>query len=101
MSNYDIRRAQISAGEDFVTADLRRKGLIPDHAPPMLLLTLANVVASKLPLGYTLSIRIERGSAWVELTDPLERQQRLPDAADKTIDQQVNDALCVACGWPA
>lgn len=62
---------------------------------------IANTVAQFLPLGYTLSLRIERGSAWVEVTDAREVPVPLPDAADKSLYQQINDGLCRACGWPA
>jgi hypothetical protein len=61
---------------------------------------IANTVAQLLPLGYTLSLRIEQGAAWVELTDPREVPVPLPDAADKNLYQQINDGLCRACGWP-
>lgn len=61
----------------------------------------ANTVAQFLPLGYTLSLRVERDEAWVEVTDPREVPVPLPDAADKSLYQQINDALCVACGWPS
>ena len=62
---------------------------------------IANTVAQFLPLGHTLSLRIERGSAWVEVTDQREVPVPLPDAADKSLYQQINDGLCRACGWPA
>lgn len=68
---------------------------------PLFVRAQANKVAEHLPLGYTLSLRIERGSAWVELASPRESPIPLPDAADKTLVQQVNDALCIARGWAA
>ncbi len=61
----------------------------------------ANVVARFIPVGYTLSLHIERGAAWVELMDDEGDQVSLPDAADKSLYQQINDGLCHACGWPA
>ena len=62
---------------------------------------IANTVALLLPVGYTLSLRIERGSAWVEVTDDHQFPVTLPDAADKNLYQQINDGLARACGWPA
>lgn len=60
----------------------------------------ANTVAKFIQIGYTLTLHIERGSAWVELTGPREAPVPLPDAADKSLYQQINDGLCRACGWP-
>ena len=62
---------------------------------------IANAVATHIPIGYTLSLHVERGSAWLELTDPREVPVPLPDAADKSLYQQINDGLARACGWPA
>jgi len=61
----------------------------------------ANVVARFIPNGYTISLHIERGAAWVELADPDGEQVTLPDAADKSLYRQINDGLARACGWPA
>ena len=61
----------------------------------------ANTVAQFLPRGYTLSLRIERGAAWVEVTDQQEVPEPLPGAGDKSLYQQINDGLCRACGWPS
>lgn len=69
--------------------------------PALTLQEIANTVAQFLPVGYTLSLRIERGSARVEVTDPREVPVPLPDTADKSLYQQINDGLCRACGWPA
>jgi len=62
---------------------------------------IANTVARFLPPGYTLSLRIEHGAAWVEVTNEHSFPVPLPDAADKSLYQQINDGLCRACGWPA
>ena len=61
----------------------------------------ANVVARFIPSGYTLSLHVERGAAWVSLEDPEGEQVALPDAADKSLYRQINEGLARACGWPS
>ena len=39
---------------------------------------------------------MERGAAWVMLHNQNGDFVELPDSTDKTLEQQVNDALCVA-----
>lgn len=79
---------------------------------PISLQMVANRVCEHLPEGYELSLIMENGAAWVELIDADCNNVALPDAADKRIDEQINDALGVACGildignkedqqWPA
>ena len=58
----------------------------------------ANRVCEHLPEGYVLSLAMENGAAWVELVDADGNYVALPDSAEKNIDEQINDALCVACG---
>jgi hypothetical protein len=53
-------------------------------------------ICSHMPPGYILNICIEDGAAWVDLYSPDGRKERLPDAADKNMVEQVNDALCKA-----
>jgi hypothetical protein len=60
-----------------------------------------NTVARFIPDGYTLSLHIERGAAWVKLENDEGDDVPLPDAADKSLYQQINDGLARACGWPA
>lgn len=43
--------------------------------------------------GYVVSLCMEKGAAWVELIGPSGHEITLPDAADKTIEQQINDAI--------
>jgi len=57
---------------------------------------IANIVAQFLPIGYTLSVRIEHGSAWAEVADACGAHIPLPDFADKSLCQQINDGLCCA-----
>lgn len=67
-----------------------------------LLSDIANRVSRHLPEGWVLSLNIENGSAWVSLENTNKQYGRfpmLPDAADKTLLEQINDALCVANGF--
>jgi hypothetical protein len=104
MSLHDeIRSAQIRAGENAVIRNLERLGLAP-AAPTtddgqMFVLALANKVCQHLPEGWQLNLCMERGAAWVQLSNQDGDDVSLPDAADKSLEQQVNDALCVARGW--
>lgn len=99
----DIRSAQMRAGEDAVIRNLERLGLVP-AAPTtdngqMFVLALANRVCQHLPDGWQLDLCMERGAAWVQLSNPAGDGVSLPDAGDKSLEQQVNDALCVAREW--
>ncbi len=57
-----------------------------------------NKICGHLPEGYIISLNLENGSAWVELLDS-NGNYVLPDTTDKTIIEQLNDALCVANGF--
>lgn len=70
-----------------------------DDDGKMLVLAMANRVCQHLPDGWELRLCMERGAAWVTLHNPDGDCPELPDAADKSLEQQVNDALCVALGW--
>ena len=65
----------------------------------MFVLELANHVCRHLPDGWELRLCMEKGAAWVTLHNPDGDTIELPDAADKSLEQQVNDALCEALGW--
>lgn len=67
----------------------------------MSVLALTNAVCKHLPEGWQIHICMENGSAYVDLYDPRGHDVDLPDQADKTLEQQVNDALCVANGFHA
>lgn len=103
MSLHDeIRSAQIRAGEDAVIRNLERLGLATAQTTDdgqMFVLALANQVCQHLPEGWQLDLCMERGAAWVQLSNPDGYGVSLPDAAEKSLEQQVNDALCVARGW--
>ena len=58
----------------------------------------AERICEHLPKGWIISLVMEREAAWVELLKHNKRQ-KLPDPADKSLYEQLNDALCVANGW--
>lgn len=59
----------------------------------------ANKVCGSAPEGWVISLGMENGSAWVEATTPDGDQVDLPDSADRSLAEQLDDALCVASGW--
>lgn len=66
----------------------------------MRVIDMANRVCKQLPDGWELLLCMEKGAAWVRLIDPDSDEAVLPDSADKSLERQINDALCVANGWP-
>lgn len=62
----------------------------------MFVLAMANRVCQHLPEGWELRLCMERGAAWVTLYNPEGDCIETPDAADKSMEQQVTDALRVA-----
>lgn len=78
--------------------------MIPEMMPStacgrMFLSDMANAVCKHLPEGWEISLAMENGAAWVTLETPAGDYALLPDQADKTLEEQINDALCVANGW--
>lgn len=65
---------------------------------PIPVQVVANRVCNQLPGGYELRVVMGYGGAWLELIDGDCNDVALPDAADKSLDEQINDAVCVACG---
>ncbi len=59
---------------------------------------IANLICMYTPSGFIISLRIEEGSAWVELEGP-NGSISLPGLADKNLMDQLNDALCIANGF--
>ena len=59
---------------------------------------IAEKVCKNVPHDFIISLCMENGCARVEL-DKLGRHIPLPDSADKTLVEQLNDALCVANGF--
>lgn len=60
---------------------------------------IANKVCGHAPEGWIISFCMENGAAWVEASRPDGEAAELPDSADQTLVEQINDALCVAKGW--
>lgn len=56
-------------------------------------------VCKHIPDGFEIQLCMERGAAYVTLSDGDGRYRELPDSADKTIIEQLNDALCTAKGF--
>jgi len=52
--------------------------------------------AGTLPDRWVLGIGVENGAAWVELFDQDGDKRETPDAADRTLPEQVADALDLA-----
>ena len=65
------------------------------------LTVVAERVCRHLPEDRVASLHFERGAAWVELEDLDGKGQQLPDPADKSLRDQLNDALVAANGWTA
>jgi len=59
-----------------------------------------NKICQQIPAGYVISLNMENGAAWVSLVNTNDDDIELPDSTDKTIIEQLNDALCVANKWP-
>ena len=60
---------------------------------------LINKICKHIPKGYVISLHMENGAAWVTLVNANDDDITLPDSADMTIIEQLNDALCVANKW--
>lgn len=57
-----------------------------------------NKICGALPEGWVINLCMENGSAWVECFNPDGSIQQLPET-DQGLEEQLNDALCVANGW--
>lgn len=60
---------------------------------------IANAVCRHCPERVQISLHMENGGAWVEAIRTGEWLTDLPDSADKTLLEQLNDALAAANGW--
>ena len=58
-----------------------------------------NKICKHIPKGHVISLHMENGAAWVTLVNANDDDITLPDSADMTIIEQLNDALCVANKW--
>lgn len=62
-------------------------------------------VCKHLPEQYELILLMENGAAWLEMYDHSSEAGQagfnidLGDPTDKTLAEQLNDALCIANGW--
>lgn len=56
----------------------------------------ANEVCGSIPEGFELRVCMERGAGWIELLDAAADRIELPDAADKSLDLQVHEAVKAA-----
>jgi hypothetical protein len=55
-----------------------------------------NSVCRDLPYGYEIQVCLENGAAYVTLTTEDGHYAELPDTADKTLEEQISDALKTA-----
>lgn len=60
-----------------------------------------NKICAQLPPGWEINLDMQHGEAFVTLIDPNGKYPALPDPSftDKTIVEQLEDALLVAKGW--
>jgi len=65
------------------------------------LLCVAEKMCKHTPPGYVIILNFEEGACFVQLGKDGIGFIDLPDSADKTILEQLNDALCVANGFDA
>jgi hypothetical protein len=65
----------------------------------LLLQDVANKICEHLPEGFELRLCMENGAAWIELSDDHGNGRTLPEIDDVCVAVQLNNALCVACGW--
>jgi len=68
-------------------------------APGESLQSVAEKLCQHLPEGFEARLCMENGSAWVELSDDFGNGLALPESADKTLIQQLNDAIYVSRAW--
>jgi len=65
-------------------------------AETMTLADAANAVCGHVPHGYLVLLCMENGAAFVMLSDPQGIDVAIPDTADKTLAEQINDAVRAA-----
>lgn len=60
---------------------------------------IVNALSRHIPKGFVISICIEDGEVWVQLKNSdSEYVDRLP-SQNRTLLEQLNNALCIALGW--
>ena len=62
------------------------------------MIEIVNKICNQLPEGWLISLEMESGAAWVDLYEGSGIVE-LPDPTDKTIIEQLNDALCMSKGF--
>lgn len=62
----------------------------------MFLCDVANAVCKHIPAGCEIRLCMENGAAFVTLTTKDGRYAELPDSADKSLEEQIKDALVCA-----
>jgi hypothetical protein len=62
-----------------------------------------NKICGQLPEGWEINLCMENGAAWVELISQNGNggEDMHIDGGDKTLEEQLNEALCVANGFSA
>jgi hypothetical protein len=55
--------------------------------------------AGHLPDGWTVGVVCERGAGWIELHNPAGDQINFDSSPDKTLAEQVDDAILEALSW--
>ena len=63
------------------------------------MIEIVNRICSQLPSGWIITLEMEKDSAWIDLEGPLGEYSSWQDLTDKTIVEQLEDALCMAKGW--
>ena len=58
----------------------------------------AEIVCKHLPVGYQIAIIMEKDAAWVDLIDTYGNTIDI-DGADRSLYEQVNEAICNANGF--
>jgi hypothetical protein len=101
VSYFDVRLAEELFSQPSPQAKNMRGFPAGTSEGKMFLSDVANTVCKHIPEGCHIQLCMENGSAYVELFDQGGNPWKLPDSADKTLEEQINDALCVANGWSA
>ncbi len=81
-------RALFSCKEENTECDFA-----PSRFRALGLFAMIDKACGELPTNYTISLHMENGAAYVECVNPAMENIALPDAADRTLADQVSDAL--------
>lgn len=90
----------VSAGHPLAQSELQALRARVAEVEAQSFAAVAHRICEHTPEDCIISVRFESGAAWVELRrDRQPADTPLPDSSDKTLLEQVNEALCVANGW--